>query len=685
MSTDTNIRKNPFFETYDTPHGTVPFDRIMLEDYEPAILEGIRQGQAEVDEIVNNPEAPTFENTILALERSGALLNRVTNVMFNLMSAETCDELDELANKMQPLLSEHSNNIGLNEKLFARIKSVYEAKPKLNQEEQKLLENCYKSFSRRGANLNEEQKLKFRELSLESSQCALKFQQNTLKETNAYVLHVTDGSKLEGLPETDLETAAQTAKEKNLDGWAFTLHGPSYSGLMTYCKDRALREELYMAYNTKCAHGGETDNCQLVCKLVNLRREIAQLLGYETYASYALENRMAENEHNVYQLLNQLLDAYRPKALEEKKEIEDLARKTEGKDFQLMPWDWSYYSNLLRREKYNLDPEMLRPYLQVDKVIDGVFALASRLYGISFKKNTDIPVFHPDVTPFEVYDKDGSFLAVLYTDFYPRAGKRSGAWMTSYQEQCIENGVNRRPHVSITTNFTKPTPTKPALLTLGEVETFLHEFGHSLHGIFANTTFESLSGTNVYWDFVELPSQFMENYVHEKEFLHTFARHYQTDELMPDEFIERIREASNFNTGYACLRQLSFGILDMAYYTRKEELKEDTDIQSFEKEAWKGTQLLPVVDGCCMTTQFSHIMCGGYAAGYYSYKWAEVLDADAFSLFKETGIFNTDTASRFRTLLSKGGTVHPKDLYREFRGQEPNINALLRRNGIKND
>ena len=684
MNTDTQQRKNPFFETYNTPHGTVPFDRIQLEDYEPAILEGIRQGQAEVDAIVDNPEPPTFENTILALEKSGALLSRVTTVMFNLMSAETCDELDELANKMQPLLSEHSNNIGLNEKLFARIKAVYESKPALNPEEQQLLENAYKGFTRRGANLSEEQKQVFRQFSLESSQCALKFQQNSLKETNAYLLHVTDEKRLEGIPETDMETAAQTAQEKGLEGWVFTLQGPSYSGLMTYCKDRDLRKELYLAYNTKCAHGGDTDNSQLVCKLVNLRKALAQLLGYETYAAYALEKRMAENEQNVYQLLNQLLEAYRPKAEQEVKDIEELARQMEGADFQVMSWDWGYYSNLLKRQKYNLDAEMLRPYLQVDKVIDGVFALASRLYGITFKKNPEIPVFHPDVIPFEVYDKDGSFLAVLYTDFYPRAGKRSGAWMTSYQEQCIEDGVNRRPHVSITTNFTKPTPTKPALLTLGEVETFLHEFGHSLHGIFANSTFESLSGTNVYWDFVELPSQFMENYVREKEFLHTFARHYQTDELMPDELIQRIHEAANFNTGYACLRQLSFGLLDMAYYTRKEDLPEDTSIQAFEKAAWQPTQLLPLVDGCCMSTQFSHIMCGGYSAGYYSYKWAEVLDADAFALFQETGIFNTQTADKFRTLLSKGGTVHPKQLYREFRGQDATINALLRRNGIKN-
>lgn len=674
---------NPFFKTYDTPHHTVPFQLIKLEDYEPAIREGIRREDEEIQAIIQNPEEATFENTIVALEHSGELLGRVTTVLFNLLSAETNDGLDDLANRMQPLLSEHSNDIGLNPELFARIKWVYEHHRPLNTEEQQLLENCYKGFSRRGANLNEEDKQLMRQLSMEASQLALLFRQNNLKETNAYLLHITDKTRLAGMPENELEAAAQTAQEKGLEGWCFTLHGPSYQGMMTYCADRALRQEIYMAQSTKCAHGGDTDNCQLVCQLVNLRQQMAQLLGYSTYADYALEKRMAENSENVYNLLNQLLEAYKPTAQEEVKTLEAYAQQLEGSDFQLMPWDWAYYSNLLRKEKYNLDPEMLRPYLQVDKVIEGVFALASRLYGLRFQKNEDIPVFHPDVIPYEVFDADGSFLAVLYADFYPRAGKQQGAWMTSYREQYRKDGVDHRPHVSITANFTKPTPTKPALLTLGEVETFLHEFGHALHGMFAQTTYESLGGTNVLWDFVELPSQFMENYVREKEFLHTFARHYQTDELMPDELIERIHATSNYLVGYACLRQLSFGLLDMAYYTRTQPLPEDTDIQLFEQEAWKDTQLLPTVPGCCMTPCFGHIMSGGYAAGYYSYKWAEVLDADAFSLFQQTGIFNTETATKFRRLLSQGGTVHPKLLYREFRGQEPTIDALLHRNGLK--
>lgn len=672
-----------FSKPYDTLHQVTPFDQIGMGDYEPAILEGIRQEDEEVDRIINNPEPPTFENTIEALAATGKMLGRVTTVFFNLLSCETSDEMDELANKMQPLLSEHSNNIGLNEKLFARVKAVYESKPTLTPEQQKLLDVTYKGFVRRGANLNAEQKEEFRRISMELSQNVLQFQQNALKETNSYLLHVTEESRLEGLPENAKETAAITAKEKGLEGWVFTQHAPSFGPFMSYCKDRELRKELYMAYSTKCAHGGETDNLALVTKLVNGRIQMAQLLGYPDYASYVLENRMAEKQENVYNLLNELVEKYRPTAEEEVKEVTAMAREMEGEDFELMPWDWAFYSDKLKLKKFNINAEMLRPYFQVDKVIEGVLGLATRLYGITFKENREIPVFHPDVIPFEVFDKDGSFLAVLYTDFYPRDGKRSGAWMTSYKEQWIEkDGTNSRPHVSITTNFTKPTPTKPALLTLGEVETFLHEFGHTLHGMFANTVYESLSGTNVYWDFVELPSQFMENYAIEKEFLQTFARHYETGEELPEELIQRILDSRNFNVAYACLRQVSFGLLDMAYYTRTSLLPEDTDIKELEHEAWKSTQLLPVIPECCMSTTFGHIMTGGYSAGYYSYKWAEVLDADAFELFKETGIFNTETAGKFRTLLSKGGTINPMELYVAFRGKQPSIHALLKRNGI---
>lgn len=673
-----------FSKIYETPHQTVPFNLIELSDYEPAILEGIQKEDQEIDAIIHNPEPPTFENTIEALAGTGEMLNKVTTVFFNLLSCETNDQMDELANKIQPLLSEHSNNIGLNEALFARVKSVYDSKPTLSPEEQKLLDVTYKGFVRRGANLNPEDKEKFRKISMELSQNVLQFQQNSLKETNAYRLHITDSSKLEGLPESAIEAAAETAKEKGLEGWVFTLQAPSYSPFMSYCKDRELRKELYLAYNTKCAHGGDTDNQKIVCKLVNGRLELAQLLGYKDYASYVLENRMAENQDRVYNLLNELVEKYKPTALEELDAITQIAKEMEGDDFEIMPWDWAFYSDKLKLKKFNLNAEMLRPYFQVNKVIDGVFNLASKLYGISFKENREIPVFHPDVIPFEVYDEDGSFLAVLYTDFYPRDGKRSGAWMTSYKEQWIEkDGTNSRPHVSITTNFTKPTSTKPALLTLGEVETFLHEFGHALHGIFANTKYQSLSGTNVYWDFVELPSQFMENYAIEKEFLSTFACHYETGENLPEELIQRVIDSRNFNTGYACIRQVSFGLLDMAYYTRTELLDENTDIKDFEQEAWKSTILLPVIPSCCMSTQFGHIMSGGYSAGYYSYKWAEVLDADAFSYFKETGIFNRETAQKFRHMLSMGGTTSPMDLYVEFRGKQPTILALLQRNGIK--
>ncbi len=677
------MRKFDFSKPYNTIHNVTPFDQIQVSDYEPGIMQGIKEEDDEIESIINNPDIPTFENTIEALEKTGQTLHRVTNVFFNLLSCETNDEMEEIANKVQPALSEHSNNIGLNEKLFARIKTVYDSHPALNNEQQKLLDETYKSFVRRGANLSADKKDIFRKISLEVSQNALQFRQNSLKETNSYFLQVTDKDRLKGMPETSLEAAAQTAKEKNLEGWVFTLHAPSYGPFMSFCEDRDLRKELYLAYNTKCAHGGNTDNQELVRKLVNGRIQLAQLLGYPDFASYVLENRMAENKNNVFNLLEELLEKYRPSAEKEVKAIEDLAHEMEGEDFQMMPWDFSFYSDKLKLKLFNINKEILRPYFQVEKVIEGVFALATRLYGITFKENREIPVFNPDVIPFEVFDKDGSYLAVLYTDFYPRDGKRSGAWMTSYKEQWIEkDGTNSRPHVSITTNFTKPTASKPALLTPDEVQTFLHEFGHALHGIFANTTYESLSGTNVYWDFVELPSQFMENYANEKEFLNTFAYHYETGEALPIELIQRINDSRNFNVAYACLRQISFGLLDMAYYTRKELLPQDTDIKAFEQKVWERTKLLPIIPECCMSTQFSHIMTGGYAAGYYSYKWAEVLDADAFEYFQETGIFNQETANKFRNMLSKGGTVPPMRLYEDFRGKAPSIHALLHRNGI---
>ena len=678
-------RENPFLHAYGTPHETVPFNRIELNDYEPAIREGMRIEDEEIKAITDNPEPPTFSNTVLALERAGQLLDRVTTVLFNLMSAETCDEMEAIAEKMMPELSEHSNNISLNEKLFERIKCVYTQRESLNltPEERRLLEKTYDGFIRNGANLSDADKETFRKLSMELSTLTLRFSQNHLKETNKYELVLTSEAELEGLPESIIEAAAHTAKEKGKEGWIITLQAPSYVPFMKYSSNRNLRKELYMAYNTQCTHRDELDNTDIVKQLVNLRMELAQLLGFTDYADYVLRKRMAENSEHVYQLLNQLLDAYTPTAHKEVAEIEALAQEMEGKDFRLMPWDFSYYAEKLKNKKFNLDEEALRPYFELSKVKEGVFGLATRLYGITFRENKDIPVYHPDVQAYEVFDKDGSYLAVLYTDFHPRAGKRSGAWMTEYKEQWIdENGNNSRPHVSVTMNFTKPTAEKPALLTFSEVTTFLHEFGHALHGMFANTHFQSMSGTNVYWDFVELPSQIMENFAVEKDFLNTFARHYQTNEPIPEELVKRIVDASNFNVAYACLRQVSFGLLDMAWYTRRTAF--DGDVKEYEKASWTRAQILPQIDETCMSVQFGHIMSGGYSAGYYSYKWAEVLDADAFSVFKEKGIFNTEVAQSFRdNILSKGGTEHPMTLYKRFRGQEPTIDALLIRNGIK--
>ena len=678
---------NPFYEEYTTPHKTVPFDKIKLEHFEPAFMEGIRRDDEQIETIVNNPEPPTFDNTIIYTdpehEEYYELLGNVSNVFFNLMSAETNDELEALAQKMQPILTKHQNDVSLNEKLFQRIKAVYENHRELTAEEEMLLNKTYDGFVRSGALLDKAGKDKLRALTEEGSLLSLQFSQNLLKENKAYTLHLTDEKDLDGLPETQRTAAAMAAKERGMDGWVFTLDAPSYGPFMQYAKNRELRKQLYMARNTECTHDNDSNNLEICKRLVNIRREIAQLLGHETYADYVLKKRMASNTANVYKLLNDLIAAYKPTAIEEREELKKMALKMEGEDFKLMPWDAAYYSHKLQLEKYNVDSEMLRPYLELSKVIDGVFGLANRLYGITFKENKDIPVYHPDVKAYEVYDKDGSFLAVFYADFHPRKGKQGGAWMTEYQGQYInQKGENIRPHVSVVMNLTKPTDDKPALLTLGEVETFLHEFGHSLHGMFANTRFESLSGTNVWWDFVELPSQFMENFVLQKDFLRTFAFHYQTGEPMPEEMIDRLIAARNYNVASMCLRQVSFGLLDMAYYTTKDEFT--ADIIPFEKEAWKDAIIDKQLPDTCMTVQFSHIMAGGYSAGYYSYKWAEVLDADAFAVFKKEGIFNKDTAQRFRDcILSKGGTEHPMTLYKRFKGAEPTIDALLERNGIK--
>lgn len=678
--------QNPFLVPYNTPHDTVPFDKIRLEDYEEAFMEGIRRDNEQIDKIINNPEKPTFDNTIVTSDEDKEgyydLLGRVSAVFFNLMSAETNNEMDALAQKLQPILTQHSNDVRLNPRLFERIRQVHLHHRRLTDEEQRLLDDCYDGFVRSGALLDEQGKECLRKLTEEASMLSLQFSQNLLKENKAFTLHITDEQQLDGLPDTAREAAAQTAKEMGKEGWVFTLDFPSYSPFMTYSTQRDLRKQMYMERNTVCTHNNSENNIDICKRLVNLRREIAQLLGFKTYADYVLKHRMASNVRNVYRLLDDLIDAYRPTAIKERDELIKMAHKDVEK---MMPWDSGFYSHKLQMKRYNLDAEMLRPYFELSKVIEGVFGLANKLYGITFRENKDIPVYHPDVKAYEVFDNDGSYLAVFYADFHPRKGKQGGAWMTEYQGQWItRKGENVRPHVSVVMNLTKPTDDKPALLTLGEVETFLHEFGHSLHGMFANTRFESLSGTNVWWDFVELPSQFMENYAVEKDFLSTFAFHYKTGEPMPDELIRRIKKSRNFMAASGCLRQVSFGLLDMAYYTQRKPF--DDDILSFEKKAWKKAIIGTQLPDTCMTVQFSHIMAGGYAAGYYSYKWAEVLDADAFAVFKKHGIFDKQTAQSFRdNILSKGGTEHPMTLYKRFRKGEPTIDALLKRNGIKRE
>lgn len=700
---DYKKRENPFFVPYDTPHETVPFHLIRLEDYKEAFLEGIRREDEDIENMLKEPGEPTFDNTIAREDNSKGenyynLLGRVSEVFSNMLSAETYDELDDLAEELDPLLTKHANDISLNPQLFERTKHIYDiykqaekdgVLPKghreLTTEEKTLLEDEYDGFVRSGALLDAEGKEKLRKLTEEASMLTLQFSQNLLKENKAFTLHITDEKDLDGLPQTAIDAAALAAKEHKKEGWLFTLDHPSMSPFMTYSTRRDLRKKLYMAKNTVCTHKNKRNNMDICKRLVNLRRELAQLLGYDTYADYVLKRRMASNKDNVYQLLYDLIHAYKPKAVEEVKEVEKLFKADPAVSDHpvLEPWDFSFYSHQLQLKRYNLDAEMLRPYFQLDKVIEGVFGLATRLYGITFHENKDIPVYHPDVKAYEVVDKDGSYLAVFYADFHPRKGKQGGAWMTEFQGQWVDSkGRNNRPHVSVVMNLTKPTADNPALLTLGEVETFLHEFGHALHGMFANTEYEALSGTNVWWDFVELPSQFMENYAVERDFLRTFAFHYQTGEPLPDELIDRIVKSRNFMVAYGCLRQVSFGLLDMAYYTQTKAF--DEDIITFEKKAWEDAILMPQLPDTCMTVQFSHIMAGGYAAGYYSYKWAEVLDADAFSLFKKNGIFDQATAQSFRdNILSKGGTEHPMTLYKRFRGQAPTIDALLERNGIK--
>lgn len=681
----TKTNNNPLLQAWNTPHATAPFDKIKLEHYLPAMKECMEKEDKVIEQIIQNTKPATFENTIEALENGSKRLERITSIFGNLMSAETSDEMQDLAKQIMPILTRHSNQIMLNEALFQRIKKVYDQRNSLslNKEQTKLLEDTYQGFARNGANLNEEQKTTYKKISEQLSQLTMEYGECNLKATNQFELLISNKEELKGLPESALEAAEIAAQKKEKKGWLFTLHYPSYVPVMTYASNRKLRHDMYLAYTTQCSHNDKLDTKEIVKKIANLRLQMANLLGYRTYADYILINRMAEKSQHVYQLLDHLIEAYRPAALKEKTAIELFAKNKEGHAIDLKPWDWGYYSNLLKDKEFSINQEMLRPYFELSQVKKGVFGLATKLYGITFKENKEIPVYHKDVDAYEVMDKDGKYLGVLYTDFFPRAGKRSGAWMTEFKGQWIEkDGTNSRPHISLVMNFTMPTKEKPALLTYNEVETFLHEFGHSLHGMLSNVTYNSLSGTNVYRDFVELPSQFMENFGTEKEFLHTFAKHYKTGEIIPDELIQRLIDSSNFNAGNLCLRQVTFALLDMAWHDRATAF--EGDVISYEHKAMKKAEIMDRPNEALMSTHFGHIFSGGYAAGYYGYKWAEVLDADAFAYFKKKGIFNASVANSFReNILSKGGTQHPMKLYKNFKGSEPTIDALLERNGLK--
>lgn len=674
--------QNPFYQEFDTYKNATPFSKISNGHYEEAIDRGIKLAQQEIDAIVNKRIRPDFENTIVALENVGEELDRVLNVFYPLMSADSDNEMMEISLRVSAKLSEYSTNISLNEGLWKKIKEVYDNQKMFNLdvEDQMLLQRTYDSFARSGANLQGKDRETYRKLSAELSELTTKFGQNVLKELNTYEIWLTSDD-LAGLPESSIEAAALAAKEKGRDGeYLFTLAQPTYMAFMKYSSRQDLREKMYRLYNGR-NQKGEFSNVEVMKRIVELRREIANLLGYKTYAEYSLERTMAQTPENVYGLLDQLRDAYRPAQVAEFKAIEEYASQLEGREIKLQPWDYSYYSNKLKNAKYSYNEEELRPYFELNNVIDGVFGLATKLYGLKFTKITNVDVYHPDVTAFEVTDAKGEYVGLIYTDFFPRASKRPGAWMTGFKDQSNLNGVMTRPHVSIVMNFTKPTADKPSLLTPYEVETFLHEFGHALHGLMASTKYASLSGTSVYRDFVELPSQFNENYLTQKEFLDGFAKHYITGEPIPQELVDKIIASSQYGAAYACLRQLSFGYLDMAWHTSTSTIE---DAAAFENEAMKGVEMFTPIDGCTMSPQFSHIFSGGYAAGYYSYKWSEVLDADAFSMFLKNGIFDKKTADSFReNVLMKGGTENPAELYRRFRGQDPSIDALLIRDGIK--
>jgi len=673
---------NILTQHFTTKHNTAPFSQIKLEDYKPAFIENIKTAKAEIDAIINNPEAPTFENTIESLEFSGNALDRLSSIFFNLNSAETCEEMQKIAQEVSPLLTEFSNDITLNEDLFKRIKAVYEQRSSLNlsPEQATLLDKKFKSFSRNGALLSEDKKLKLREIDTELAKLKLTFGENVLAETNNYHLHITDEKDLKGLPDGTIEAARSLAKIKELEGWIFTLDFPSYIPFVTYADNRELRMEIAIAAGKKAFQNNEFDNQEITLKIAKLRFERANLLGYDTHSHFVLEERMAQNPDKVKSFLNDLLAKAKPAAHREFAELTAFAKELDGIE-QLEKWDGAYYSEKLKQKLFNLDDEKLKPYFQLEKVLEGAFTIANKLFGLTFTEIFDVDKYHEEVMTYEVKDEFGELVAIFYADFFPRKGKRNGAWMTSFKSQSIKDGINERPHISNVCNFTKPTETKPSLLTFNEVTTLFHEFGHGLHGMLANTRYPSLSGTSVYWDFVELPSQVMENWCYEPEALALFAKHYETGEIIPQEYVEKIKESASFQEGMATLRQISFGLLDMAFHSNNPT--EITNVKAFERTAFEGTTLYPDVADNCMSVSFSHIFQGGYSSGYYSYKWAEVLDADAFAYFQEEGIFNKEVATKFKeNVLSKGGTELPMELYKRFRGQEPKPDALLKRAGL---
>ena len=695
---------NPLLQNFNTKYNSAPFNEIKEEHYLPAFKELIEKSKKEIDEIANNSEEPTFSNTIEALAYSGEQLDAVSNIFFNLNSAETNDEIQKIAQEVSPLLSEYSSQISQNEALFNRIKKVYDGfnspplegwpsqrrdRGGLNEEQTTLLNETYKGFVRNGALLNDENKKKLEKINMDLSLKSLQFGQNVLAETNNYFKHITDKKDLAGIPEAILAQFAEEAKERNLEGYVITLQYPSYVPFITYCENRELRKELALENGKKAFKNNEFDNQNLIKEIISLKQQKAEILGYKNYAEYVLEERMAKSPAKVFEFLNELLEKATPFAQKEIEELKPLA-KADGIE-EMQSYDHAFYAEKLRKAKYDIDDEELKPYFQLDKVEEAVFGLAGKLFGLEFVEINDVQKYHPEVKTYEIFENQESeekpstdnhqpttTKALLYADYHPRKGKRAGAWMTSFKSQKIQNGENVRPHISVVCNFTKPTAETPSLLTFQEVTTLFHEFGHALHGILANTQYPNLSGTSVKWDFVELPSQFLENYCYEPEFLKTFAKHYQTDEVLPDEKIQKISDSKNFMEGYQTLRQLGFGILDMTYHTKVGEL-ENWSVKEFEDNTTKKTQLYPTNPETAMSTSFSHIFQGGYSAGYYSYKWAEVLDADAFQYFKENGIFNPEIAKKYKILLSSGGTKDPMELYKNFRGSEPKVESLLKR------